>query len=372
MKNETDEEEIKIVQYDIIDYPTFHRLIDKNKVKLALRYFNLGLKKYKVTMEDIRNYSRVKMWNVFKYVALHSASYLNAVRYLLESQVNPHKIPMMIRDIRDVMKKYRKVKRREGLTPTELIEYLRNPKANNPIINFGIHAQGIYGIRFVSLKWATFDVIEHDFYNLPKQNKKFDRFFAVSLLPNFYEEAKKVALQFFSERELQIIKSSRMIIADKVQFYWKGQRYEEFNLHPLIKQVAEHTKQVRIQSIYNILKPIFDRDSRLEEEKSIRTIKLYRRWILPFYFSYSEMQYRNYLRKIFGKYVSYHDIRRAFATLLHTQGFDIVEIKEALRHRDVKTTQLYINEQREKLTKKLNSTLSKILEGKSEEEKVGR
>lgn len=60
---------------------------------------------------------------------------------------------------------------------------------------------------------------------------------------------------------------------------------------------------------------------------------------------------RHFSREL-GKHVKPHDLRHAFASMLHRNGADIFTIKEFLGHSDVRTTQTYIHMENHELKQK--------------------
>lgn len=55
---------------------------------------------------------------------------------------------------------------------------------------------------------------------------------------------------------------------------------------------------------------------------------------------------------LFGESINPHSLRHAFATELLDHGFEITEIQQALRHRNISTTQIYLHSNKEKLGNK--------------------
>ena len=335
----------ELIQFNITDYPNFMRYKQIKNLRTAIGIINKALRINKIKRGDIENFDRKKIFKMSEFIAMESASYLKFLRVLLRDIIPRDQSRTFEEDIIYLQRKYQRIKKKQRLTPKELVDFIKykSQSLQNLIIRFGILLQGIYGVRYVSLSYATFPFTAKDIMEIKLRNERiFDRNFAINYFPNFYEKIKEIAMVNLQNYEINTIESSNLINGNKVRFYWKGSRFEEFPLNDIIKNEAEKVRKLRILQIFYETKRIFNKDNGLEEPKTIKYIKNYRKWLLPFYFPYSHMHYIRYLRKIFNKRVSYHDIRRAFATLLHEKGFDIVEIKEALRHKDIKTTQLYI------------------------------
>jgi integrase len=58
-----------------------------------------------------------------------------------------------------------------------------------------------------------------------------------------------------------------------------------------------------------------------------------------------------------GKKIRFHSIRHSRATHLLRKGFDITEIQEMLMHKNILTTQIYVEADREQITNKVNKLL---------------
>lgn len=57
-------------------------------------------------------------------------------------------------------------------------------------------------------------------------------------------------------------------------------------------------------------------------------------------------------KKAINKQISTHVLRRSFATFLINNGWNLIEVKEHLRHKDVRTTQIYTQISKEQLSKR--------------------
>lgn len=60
-----------------------------------------------------------------------------------------------------------------------------------------------------------------------------------------------------------------------------------------------------------------------------------------------------------GNKIKFHSLRHSRATHLLEDGFDITEIKEMLMHKDISTTQIYVNVTRKNITDKFNKMVKK-------------
>jgi len=58
-----------------------------------------------------------------------------------------------------------------------------------------------------------------------------------------------------------------------------------------------------------------------------------------------------------GNKIKFHSIRHSRATHLLEMGFDITEIQKMLMHRDISTTQIYVNVSRNRITNKFNDLI---------------
>ena len=358
--DEDKEKKVKIVQFENSDYPTYFQLgySGKKMVERTIKFLNPLLQKEKITLEDIKNYHRVIIYNLLKnFSRRHGTSYLVYIHNIFKQIMDDKNKVLFENDIKRLRKEYRRIrKKKDYLTPEEVINYLKQSQKQpkDLIIKFGISFQSLLGIRYSSLKYSSFEFTIGDLYQIINQRNRF----WIQMFGGAYEKIKEIILQTMDQKEMRIFQNSKLVQGDKFVFYWKGNRYEKFSTNEYLLNLAEKIRRVRIKQIFYLTKRFAERDIGIKEERTKRLILLYKRWFLPYYFPYSSYTYWKSLREIFHKEISYHDLRRTFATELYEKGLDLFTIKNAMRHMDIKTTQLYIQDK--ETSKKIDEIFSPL------------